>query len=407
MADLGGKSFSRRRFLVSAAAAVAGPNALGHVARGLASAGADLRLPAPKRSGINHVVVVMMENRSFDHLLGWLPHADGKQAGLTYRDRGGQTYATYPLAPDFQGCGHPDPDHSHTGGLVQYNNGACDGFLRSGRNDRYAIGYYTARDLRFLGRAARYWTVCDRYFPAIMAETFPNRLYMHTGVTNTLSGETTVSYLPTIWDRLRDRGLSGRSYHSSGEPFLQNWGSKYVDIIRPYAEFLADCRRGRLPHVAFVDPPRAGSGVGISADYHPFGDVRAGEAFVAQTYNAVVRSPAWASTVLVIVFDEWGGFFDHVPPPRAPDVKPEYELRGFRVPCLVVSPLARRRYVAHGVFDHTSILRMIEWRWSLPPLSTRDAQANNLASVLDFSRRRLAAPRIQVPSVTSKRCPGS
>jgi phospholipase C len=399
--------FSRRRFLVSAAAAVAGPNALGNVARGLASAGADLRLPAPKRSGINHVVVVMMENRSFDHLLGWLPHADGKQAGLTYRDRGGQTYATYSLAPDFQGCGHPDPDHSHTGGLVQYNNGACDGFLRSGRNDRYAIGYYTARDLRFLGHAARYWTVCDRYFPAIMAETFPNRLYMHTGVTNTLSAETIVSYLPTIWDRLRDRGLSGRSYHSTGEPFLQNWGSKYVDMIRPYAEFLADCRRGRLPHVAFVDPPRAGSGVGISADYHPFGDVRAGEAFLAQTYNAVVRSPAWASTVLVIVFDEWGGFFDHVPPPRAPDVKPEYELRGFRVPCLVVSPFAHRRYVAHGLFDHTSILRMIEWRWGLPPLSIRDAQANNLASVLDFSRRRLAAPRIHVPSVTSKRCPGS
>src|SRR5262249_33133831 len=186
-----------------------------------------------------------------------------------------------------------------------------------------------------VGRAARLWTVCDRYFPAIMAETFPNRLYMHTGVTNTLSEETVVSYLPTIWDRLRDRGLSGRSYHSSGEPFLNNWGSKYVDIIRPYATFLADCRRGRLPRVAFVDPPRAGSSVGVSADYHPFGDVRAGEAFVAQTYNAVVRSPAWSSTVLVIVFDEWGGFFDHVPPPRAPDVKPEYELRGFRVPCLV------------------------------------------------------------------------
>src|SRR5439155_1311922 len=109
--------------------------------------------------------------RSLDHRIGWLRHADGKQAGLTYQERGGQTDATYPLAPDFQGCGHPDPDHSHTGGLVQYNNGACDGFLRSGRSDRYAIGYYTARDLPFLGHAARYWTVCDRYFSAIMAAT--------------------------------------------------------------------------------------------------------------------------------------------------------------------------------------------------------------------------------------------
>jgi phospholipase C len=397
-------TFSRRRFLVSATAALAAPTALGRVARSLASSGTYSGLPAPNRSGINHVVVVMMENRSFDHLLGWLPHAGGKQAGLSYVDRKGHAHSTYPLAPDFQGCGHPDPDHSHTGGLVQYNNGACDGFLRSGQSDRYAIGYYRARDLSFLGRAARYWTVCDRYFSAVMAETFPNRVYMHTGVTNTLFGETSVQHLPTIWDRLRDRGLTGRSYHSSGEPFLQNWGTKYSDLIRPYAEFPADCRRGNLPSVAFVDPPRAGSSRGTSADYHPFGDVRAGEAFLALTYNAVVTSPAWASTVLVIMFDEWGGFFDHVPPPRAPDVRPEYSLRGFRVPCLVISPFARRRHVAHGVFDHTSILRMIEWRWNLRPLSVRDARANNLASVLDFRRRNLRAPRLAVPAVTSAPC---
>src|SRR5262249_500599 len=195
-----------------------------------------------------------------------------------------------------------------------------------------------------VGRAARLWTVCDRYFPAIMAETFPNRLYMHTGVTNTLSEETVVSYLPTIWDRLRDRGLSGRSYHSSGEPFLNNWGSKYVDIIRPYATFLADCRRGRLPHVAFVDPPRPGRSAGCSADYTRLRGVAAGGRLVRQPYNAVGGSRAWWSPVLVTVFDEGGGFLDPAPPPRAPDVNPESERRGFRFPCLGVSPFARRRH---------------------------------------------------------------
>src|SRR5437762_1647698 len=90
----------------------------------------------PAASGIEHVVVVMMENRSFDHLLGWLDGADGRQAGLRYPDRNGQPQKTQPLAPDFQGCAHPDPDHSFQGGRVEYDGGACDGWLRAGMNDR-------------------------------------------------------------------------------------------------------------------------------------------------------------------------------------------------------------------------------------------------------------------------------
>lgn len=84
----------------------------------------------------------MMENRSFDHFLGWLPGADGMQAGLSYPDRAGVLQATYPPAPDYQGCGHPNPDHSYEGARVEYDNGACDGWLRAGSNDRYVIGYY-------------------------------------------------------------------------------------------------------------------------------------------------------------------------------------------------------------------------------------------------------------------------
>jgi phospholipase C len=373
---------------------------------GLRSAVAALgaALPRPARSGIEHVVVVMMENRSFDHLLGWLPRANGRQAGLSYVDASGRTNETYRLAPDFQGCGHVDPDHSFDGGRVQYNGGKCDGFLRTNGGDRFAIGYYTAADLPFLGHAARDWTACDHYFAAIMSSTWANRAYQHAGVTPAFDDPHTTLQLPTIWDRLREKGLRGRSYVATGEPFLENWGDKYKSIIRPYDEFLADCKRGALPHVAYVDPPRKGSEDGTSADYHPFGDVRAGEAFLNRTYHAVTHGPNWKSTVLVITFDEWGGFFDHVPPPPARDVSPAHQLRGFRVPALVVSPFARRRHVSHGLFDHTSILRMIEWRWGLAPLAVRDRNAHNLATVLDFSRRNLHAPVYRVPNVVSRAC---
>jgi phospholipase C len=387
---------SRRDFLVGSAAVV-GSLAVG---RRIAVPAA---LPLPARSGIDHIVVVMMENRSFDHFLGWLPKADGRQAGLSYVDVAGVSHSTYALAPEFQGCGHPDPDHSYDGGRVQYNNGACDGFLRSGRNDVYAIGYYRQRDLAFLGAAAPYWTVCDRYFAALMGPTFPNRLYMHAAVTDRITNTIETSSLPTIWDRLLERALSARMYYNTIPTGLL-WGAKYASIERPFTQFLRDCKTGKLPKVAFVDPAFTVIDEGTAGDDHPHADIRAGEWFLSRVYRAVTTSPNWPRTVLIINFDEWGGFFDHVPPPEAPDVAPAYTLRGFRVPCLVISPYARRRYVAHGIYDHTSILKMIEWRWNLQPLSVRDAHANNIANVLDFKHRNLKTPRISAPFVLGKSC---
>ena len=196
---------SRRRILGGLAAAV------GTLAMGGDRAWAASRpvLPRPKSSGIKHVVVVMMENRSFDHFLGWVPGADGKQADLTYIDSAGVPHNTYPLAPDYQGCGHSDHDHSYQGGRVEYDNGACDGWLRAGQNDIYSIGYYTQNDLRFHGKAVPSWTTFDRYFAATMAETFPNRIYQHAAQTDRLDNSTTISTLPTIWDRLAARGVEG------------------------------------------------------------------------------------------------------------------------------------------------------------------------------------------------------
>src|SRR6185295_19359934 len=153
-------------------------------------------------------------------------------------------------------------------------------------------------------------------------------------------------------------------------------------------DFLADCQSGELPHVSFVEPKFQDAGAGTSGDDHPFSDIRAGESFLNRTYRAVTTSPAWKHTVLIINFDEWGGFFEHIAPGTAPDVDPRFQQRGFRVPCLVISPMARRSTIATGVYDHTSILKMIEWRFGLPALSVRDANANNIAEVLDFSGKK-------------------
>ncbi|NUS49687.1 MAG: alkaline phosphatase family protein, partial [Nocardioidaceae bacterium] len=369
------------------------------------AAPAPAPLPAPAASGIDHIIVLMMENRSFDHYLGWLKGADGRQAGLSYVDRDGITRRTHHLS-DYQGCAHPDPDHSYEGGRVQLNGGRCDGFLRSGENDEFAIGYYTQSDLGFYGHAAPYWTSFDRYFSATMAETYPNRFYQHSAQTDRIHNSTDVAAMPTIWDRLADKGVS-RAYYYVDLPFLALYGTTYLSIARTWPQFLTDAAAGTLPAVSFLDPKFLDEGSGTSADDHPHADIRAGQSFLNQVYEAVTSGPGWGRTALVVNYDEWGGFFDHVPPATAPDATPEAGtgLRGFRTPALLVSPRARRHHVAHGVYDHTSVLKMIEWRHGLDPLTPRDAAARNLAEALDFaSPPDLTAPRWQVPAAVGAPC---
>ena len=386
---------SRRAFLGTAAAAAVSAHPLARAA--LAS---QTALPKPGRSGIDHVVLVMMENRSFDHLLGWLPGANGRQAGLSYLDRAGAPHATFPLAPDFQGCAYHDPDHSYDGARAEWNNGACDGWLQV--NDLWSIGYYRKQDLPFLGKAAPAFTTCDNFYASFMGPTFPNRIYSLSGVTDRVSNTTVRIELPTIFDRLAAKRVSAGYYYGSFSFMLLYQTHKAIQHKRDV--FFAQCRTGKLPAFSYVDPDWTFNDAGPSSgsegnDDHPHADIRAGEYFLSQVYHAVTTSPAWPRTLLIVTFDEWGGFFDHVPPPAARDVKPEYAQRGFRIPALLISPFARRGHVAHDVYDHTSVLKLLEWRFGLEPLSERDATANNLATALDFSKRRLAAPPIHVPKL--------
>jgi phospholipase C len=392
-----------RRALIGAAGAAGVLGVAGGRALLESPADAATTLPAPGDSGIEHIVVLMMENRSFDHMLGWVPGADGRQAGLTYLDRYRVAHQTHHLEL-FSSCGFEDPDHSYEGGRIELNGGKCNGWLRAGQDDSLCIGYYEQPDLPFLGPAATDWTTFDRYFAATMAETYPNRFYMHAARTDRLHNSLLEFEYPTIWSRLIAADVDHCYYHGDAVALFPVLLKHPPARTASFATFVTDAAAGNLPPVSYVDPRFVDENSGTSDDDHPHADIRAGEDFMNQVYDAVRTSPDWSSTVLVITYDEWGGFFDHVPPTTAPDAWKKTSLRGFRVPTVLISPFARRGFVSHKTFDHTSILRMIEWRHGLEPLTPRDAHARNLASALDFSGADTTAPVYDVPTFVSQAC---
>jgi phospholipase C len=458
---------TRRTFLqligASAGAAATGPELLSRAAASAARA----RFPDGS-GGVRHVVILMLENRSFDHFLSWLPGADGRH-DMSYLATDGNVYPNYPLAPDFQGCGYSDPDHSWEGFLIQYNFGKMDGFLQRPTQpspnpgvklaaaNTFPIGYYTnfehghergsasprrkeVPDLPVIGALAENYTVLDRYFCSFAGETFPNRFYQHAARTDRDHNLTTASSLPTIWDSLspvpNTQGVPTGGYFFRDLPFLALWGLKYFPFWHPFApgdtdalgipvttpSFLDVVAAGDLPNVSYVDPAFNNENTGTSADDHPLGDIRLGERFVADAYHALADAGYLDDTVLVVTFDEWGGFFDHVPPPQVIDdtdpatvdhtgdgptptdgrLVPDYSQLGFRVPAIVVSNLAHPRVVHRGPFEHTSTLALIESTFGLQPLTARDANARNLGEVLR-ERRHPVRPGV-IP--TSSEVPG-
>jgi phospholipase C len=384
-----------------------------------------------KQQQFNHVVVVMMENRSFDHLLGWHPRADGLQTDLQYLDDAGVPHSPTQLSPaDYQGCAHNDPDHSFGGSRIDANDGAMNGFLlnncpstensycpRQGTtNDEYAIGYYVREDRPFFNELAVNYTVFDNYFASILAETFPNRIFMHSATTDRLTNTFDLVSLPTIWDRLQAKGVSARYYYQDTS-FLWLWGNKYDSISYSYDQFLQDAKSGQLPAVSFVEPRFAGEDEGVSGDDHPHADIRAGDAFLSEAFHAVAGGPQWGTTVFIVTYDESGGFVDHVRPPRVvkPDtIDPDDDLDasgkvllGMRIPVVVASPYTRgdpnSPAVNSTLFDNTSILKMIERRWGLEPLTARDATTSEVGDLT--TALNLATPDRRVPSLPTPSAP--
>ena len=402
---------SRRRVLTGIAATAAG--AAGLAGKPSLASPLPLNLPNPAQSGIDHIVVVMMENRSFDHMLGWVRGADGIQNGLSYKDTAGTAHPSFALSQNaaygYQSCGFADPDHSYQAGHNDYNNGLMDGFLKpQPLGDLLPIGYYTRDDVLFYAGCADNWTICDHYHTGILSSPFPNRLYMHGGQTDRLSNTLTISTLPTIWDSLIAAKVPCK-YYFADTPITALWGAKYLlthPITRPLAEFVYDFSPlGTPPAVSYVDPylgVLVGEALGTSWDDHPFADIRDGQSFLNYIYNVLRHSPAWERTLLVINYDEWGGFFDHVPPPLAPVSDAEAKLGndgrlGVRVPCVLIGPRARRGHVESTQFDPQSILNLIAWRFGVTAPGLRATTSTNLAAALDFSSPlNTSAPTINV-----------
>jgi phospholipase C len=208
----------------------------------------------------------------------------------------------------------------------------------------------------------------------------------------------------TIFDQLNSHGISWKNYWSSTPttllyPYLFVKDPANALRLAKISHFFTDAAAGKLPGFCIVEPD-----FGNSSEEDPQ-NVAAGEAFAAKVINAVMAGPKWSSTLLIWTYDEHGGYYDHVPPPAAvppDDIPPDvlfgqsrydgFGRYGFRVPCAVVSPWARPGYVSHTVFDHTSILKLVETKWNLPALTRRDANAKNMLDMLDFSRPAFSRP---------------
>jgi phospholipase C len=269
---------------------------------------------------------------------------------------------------------------------------------------------------------AKSFTAFDRFFCSLLASTYPNREYMHAGQSYGMM-DNSLPFSPsgelgfpdtTIFHALSQAGVSNRYFYTD-IPVSALWGAPGVARSSQVQTYYEQAATGTLPALSFVDPAFNGEDQGTSGDEHPHGDVRVGQAFIADVVHAFLESPQFKRGALFIVYDEWGGFFDHVVPPRVPDLRPSTDLNsdfgqmGFRIPAVVVSPYARRGHVDHTIYGFESILKMIRYRYGLPPLTPRDLFANNIAAAFDFeSKPDYTPPALpQPPEVMSAACSGS
>jgi len=386
-----------RRQLLTGAAGAAALAATRPAFANLALPGVARRTVRPS-TPIDTTVVLMQENRSVDHYLGWYaaenPEFDGTQQ-RSYARSDGTVVATEPWGAagrgEYAGCGFADPGHGWDSGRVQATDadgdGEPDGFLLDGSgNDEFALSWYGAEDLPVHAGLLRRFTTFDRYFCSVLCPTYPNREYLHScqGLDDNSFPPERVDENPAwaagfdwpcIWDTLTERGVTW-AYYFSNLPVTALWGPRYLHGTRHISNFYADAAAGQLPQVCFVDPYFTGP-EGVACDDHPHADLRLGQQFLADVFTALYESPHWPSSALFITYDEWGGFWDHVAPPVVDDPRGAdgFGQLGFRVPTIVASPWAKPGHVDHGVYDHTSIIRFIERNYGLRRLQELDANA--------------------------------
>ncbi|MDP2315153.1 MAG: alkaline phosphatase family protein [Pseudomonadota bacterium] len=398
MSRIGKLSPSRREALVGAAASVAactGPKD---------DTGAAV---APEAATIDTIVVVMMENRSFDHYLGSLRLAEGRDDvdGLdATMSNPGSAGDEYPVAPATVDC-VADPAHGWGDSHSQFNDGANDGFVREYEDRADAavlaevMGYQTRATLPIHYALADSFTVCDRWFCSVMGPTWPNRFYGHAATSDGQKNNDLPSggafTFPTVWTKLDEAGVAWRYYYTD-VPYIGLFANHFRDDTSGFIEdFLQDAERGTLPAVVWIDP-----GFTYNDD-HPPHHPGLGQEFIAMVYEALARSPQWGRCLLVITYDEHGGFYDHVAPPTTADdlAADGFDQMGFRVPTLLIGPYVRPG-VEHTTFDHTSWIKYVCERHGIDPWNARLRAANSIGVALDTDRmaRAEAAAPIALPA---------
>ncbi|MFZ6004682.1 MAG: alkaline phosphatase family protein [Actinomycetota bacterium] len=439
-----------RRTFIKSAAAGAGLLAAGAPAA-RATGLVNLALPSlglehvnPK-TPIDHVVVVMMENRSVDHYLGWYGAQNLGFNGVqvrTYVDSDEELYTTTHWGTgsereDFAGCGFLDPGHGHAAGKVQaeqHGTGEPAGFMKDGSgNDKFALSYYNPEDIPVTAALTRQFTTFDNYFCSWLGSTYPNREYMHSGQSGGIdnndfpperAGENpawlTGFDWPTIWTALDEKGVTWKYYYSN-LPVIALWGARHLKGARHISEYYADCAAGTLPQVAFVDPFFVAP-EGLANDDHPHADIRLGQLFLSDVTRSFMESAHWHHGAMFITYDEWGGFWDHVAPPAVADPRSGHQFAfgqlGFRVPTQLVSPYAAGGRVDDRLYDHTSILKFIETNWGLKTMAdwdpgTRDPGSRNIENAFGTFAYNgesrdlfLNAPAYEAPAAANVPCEG-
>jgi phospholipase C len=371
---------------------------------------------------IEHVVVLMLENRSFDHMLGYLAldesypfQVDGLSVGMqnTYQ---GTTYPVF-LLPSTSMRPFETPEHDGPNVDAQLANGG-QGFAKDYITTRanqqqkswaaqpdhcVTMGYHDGQQLPALDHLARHYLVCDRWFSSVRGATMPNRLYSVVGtsggqrVNKKVFGQDFPLYnYPSFIRHLEDAQAAWRWYHPdllippTLKLFDPLFAVEHENHYSLFQAFEADVASPAFPQVTWIDPGFFDKFGLHENDDHPPTDVRLGQLLIERVTNALMASPHWDTSLLIITYDEHGGFFDHVAPPAAHDDHPETTWYGVRVPTLVVSPFVAPG-VSSTVFDHTSIIRTILERFcpALPPgvMGKRVANATSLAGLLSGPAR--------------------
>ena len=390
----------RRRDALKSLGALAGASAL---PKFLSGCSAD-----DPNAGITTLVILCMENRSYDHYLGARAleglGGDGLAEGMSNPRNNGEPA---PIFHETVSC-IPDPPHSWSRSRAQFNGGQNDGFMREYQSTRgsavppHVMGYFKRAELPFSWALADAYATSDRWFCSLMGPTWPNRMYLHSGQ----SGGLTENVLPSAG------GINWPSIHHQLDAAGVDWAYYYQDlpfvplfkdlditgrVRRVNNDFWRDAKAGSLPPVTWLDP-----NFGLNDDHPPHHQML-GQQFMASVYAALADSPQWENCLLVIIYDEHGGYFDHVPPPLAADARAanNFDQLGFRVPAFVAGPYVKPGYVSSVVRDHCSVLSHITKRYQLDPLTERVSWAPDLSEFIDQDRLAAGepAPPVAMPEV--------